>query len=146
MIIKYKEGICAGCGETKIIYNKSKKLCPRCNTIRLVNQSKLRMEKKVKEGKALDYNRLNKFYKEVWDSQNKVCWESGEKLYTFHKWHIHHLLEKDKHPEAAFDIDNCVLLTLEQHSLWHHLTDKRREMLMPNTYTKYLHIKEKYGK
>lgn len=146
MRIKVKIAVCSGCDLEKKIYNKGKNLCITCNTKRLQKQSRERQKKKIEQGKALDYTKLNKFYKYFWDLQNeKVCYETGEKLYTFNKWHVHHLLEKNNFMEAAYDVDNCVLLTLQQHSLWHGLSDKERQEQMPKTYDRYLKIKEKYG-
>lgn len=146
MKIKYRNGICSDCGGDKLIVQKSKKLCFTCNRKRLSNLAEEKRKKKIQEGKVLDYNELQDFYKAFWKSQpEKICFETGKPLFKFHKWHVHHLLEKSKYPQAAFDFDNCVLLNLEQHSLWHHLTEKRKEIMMPRTFEKYLKIKEKYG-
>lgn len=146
MIIKYKKGICSDCGQEKTIYHKSRKLCSSCNSKRLAKKAKERYISNVEKDKALDYKKLDKFYKEFWDSNKvKECYETKKPLYKFHKWHVHHLIEKHLYPQAAFDFENCVLLTLEQHSLWHHITDKRKQIMMPNTYERYLKIKEKYG-
>ena len=140
-----KSGVCSNCNEEKIIYHKSKKLCKICNLKRLSKQSHERQKKKIAEGKALDYNKLNTFYKQFWDLQkDKKCYETDEIIITFHKWHVHHLLEKNRFKEAAYDFDNCVLLTLQQHSLWHGLTDEERQKQMPKTYKKYLEMKQKY--
>lgn len=141
-----KSGICSSCNEEKIIYHKSKKLCKLCNLKRLSTQSRERQNKKIAEGKALDYDKLRKFYKQFWDAQKeKVCYETNESLIAFNKWHVHHLLEKNKVMEAAYDFDNCVLLTLQYHSLWHGLTDKERERQMPKTFKRYLEMKQKYN-
>jgi hypothetical protein len=145
MQVKYKIGLCKGCELEKLIYHKGKKLCSTCNQKRLSKEAEARRKLKIAEGKALDFDKLKIFYKQFWDNQKeKICYETNEKLYEFNKWHVHHLLEKDKYMEAAYDFDNCVLLTLQQHSLWHGLTDKEKEKQMPKTYEKYLKIKEKY--
>lgn len=147
MKIKYKTGICSGCGKDKLITNKSKNLCTFCNQNRLQKKSKERYNKKVQEGKAIDYKKLDQFYLDFWNAQKeKICYETQQPITTFNKWHIHHLLEKDKHIEYAYNFDNCVLLTLEQHHLWHGLCMEDKAKLMPRTYQKYMEIKEKYLK
>lgn len=145
MRVTYKKGICSKCGEVNIIYNKSKKLCPRCNTLRLVLLAKEREKKKIDSGRAIDYKLIDKFYKKFWDSQvNKVCFETGEKLYKFHKWHVHHLIPKKKRVDLAYNFDNCVLLTLEMHSLFHSLSRKDLKEKMPKTYERLTQIEKMY--
>ena len=143
---KFKVGICKGCNKPKLIIHKGKGLCLTCNQKAAFERSKQRRFIKIQNGLAIDLTEVNKFYKRFWDLQtNKVCYETGVPLYRFNKWHVHHLIEKGKHPEHALNTDVCILLTLQQHALWHSLSNKSRELQMPNTYKKYIELKQKYN-
>lgn len=142
MRIKYKEGICSRCNKPKLIVNKSKKLCLYCNnTVRL--QRSLAKQKLKKQYVATD--KMEDFYKTFWKSQpEKRCFETGQQIYKYNKWHIHHILHKNIYPEHTLNPDVCVLLTLEMHSLWHTIAESDRKKLMPHTYNRFLELKHKY--
>lgn len=146
MNIKYKEDICWGCNLPKLITQKSLHLCTSCNNKRLSKSYRERLKKRIKEGKITDKQRLSRFFKKYWSKYKEhVCFESGEKLYYYSSWHLHHLIEKGPHPELAYKEDNIVYLTLQYHSLWHSSTDEQKKKLMPKTYKRYLEIKLKYN-
>jgi hypothetical protein len=141
--IKYKEGICNECGETKLIVQKSLGLCTRCNQRRLTKRyNENRKKKQEPEYEA----KLNKFYRDVWDNNTPVCYESGSPLFRYHKWHVHHILDKQHYPNHIFNHDVCVLLSLEKHSLWHTLAPSDRKTQMPKTYQRYLELLKKYDR
>lgn len=142
----YQKGDCSKCGRNRLIANKSKKLCVFCNKLASIERTKERKKKLIEQGKAIDYDKLNDFYLDFWNSfEEKKCFETGENLYQFNKWHIHHILEKRDYPQHALNEDVCVLLSLEQHSLWHSLSEERKKALMPKTYKRYLELIEKYN-
>lgn len=146
--IKYKLGICkGGCSTTeKIIYNKSKGLCYYCNVKAMVKRQNDRRKMKIEKGLALDSNKLQSFYKSFYKQHpTKRCFETNEEILYFKSWNCHHLLEKHKYPHLAYNVDICVLLTLEQHRLWHDIDDEKRKELMPKTYEQYCKIKNKYN-
>lgn len=143
MQIKYKSDVCKSCGKRRLIVIKSKKLCYYCNEKRKIQKTKERL---LKKGITKKYEELNIFYKKVWDSTNpKICYETGVKILRYKKWHIHHVLEKSKYPEHIFNPSVCVLLTLQQHSLWHTLNNEQRQKQMPKTYNKFIELKKQYG-
>lgn len=118
-------------------------MCFNCSQKASIARSKAR--KKLKEPKeAKKYENLEPFYKQVWEMQHKVCYESGQQLYNYHNWHVHHLLEKKHYPEYKLNPDVCVLLTLEQHSKWHTLPPSELETKMPKCWAKLQELKQKY--
>lgn len=146
IVQKLKTGICKRCGNNKIIINKSKGLCLYCNNLASIKRSRERRLIRIQKGLVVDLNKVNKFYKKFWDSQTiKNCYETDVPLYTYNKWHVHHVLPKKQYPQYVYNLDICVLLSLQQHDLWHKLTDKDREIKMPKTYSKYLELKQKYN-
>lgn len=145
MQIKYNKGICAKCGKDKVIVNKSKKLCLWCNSMAAKARTIARQAKRIATGKQVDKNALKSFYHQFWKAQHEhICFESGERLFTFRNWHIHHVLHKEDYPEHANNMDVCILLTLEFHALWHSLAPSDRAKKMPKTYERYLQLKQKY--
>lgn len=142
---KFKEGVCKQCNKLKLITNKSKQLCLHCNQIQSLKRTLARRNLKIQAGKVVDLSKMAKFYKEFWAVTPHYCFETNQPLYTYRAWHVHHLLEKKDYPQYALNNDVCVLLTLQQHALWHSLTDSDRAIKMPKTYKKYLEIKQKYN-
>lgn len=148
MRIKYEEGICSECGLPKLITQKSLCLCTGCNQKRLTKRYNENKKKRYTDGRKADKEKLQTFYRQVWDSMEgkHICYESSSQLWKFNKWHVHHVLDKESYPDLAFNIDVCVLLTLEQHALWHNLAPSDRRKKMPKTYSKYLELLKKYDK
>lgn len=141
MKISYKRGSCSECERDDVlIVQKSLKLCSFCNAKRLTKRYNEKRKDKVTAGEKADKTKLVKFYKEVWDRNPPLCYETGERLWNYNKWHVHHVLEKQDYPHLAFDHDVCVLLTLEQHSLWHSIAPSDRPKKMPKTFKKYLDL------
>jgi hypothetical protein len=143
MKINYKEGLCSECGDIKLIVQKSLSLCTKCNNRRLTKRySENRKKKQQPEQDA----RLNKFYREFWDSREHISFESASPLFTYHKWYVHHVLDKKDYPELMFNQDICVLLTLEEHHSWHSIAFSDRKKKLPKTYKRYLELLKKYDR
>lgn len=144
MKISYKKGTCKGdCGrEDVLIVNKSLCLCQWCNQKRLVKRYNENRNKKVKNGTKARVP--ESFYKKVWNNQPHFCYETGEPLYTYRNWHVHHVLHKEDYPEHALNPDVCVLLSLDVHATWHNLAPSDRPKYMPKTYKRYIELLIKY--
>lgn len=146
MKITYKYGICSNCNEPdKLIVQKSLRLCQGCNQRRLTKRYREKRQTKVLSNEKADKTKLTSFYREVWDENPHFCYESGDPLYKFKSWHVHHILHKEDFPELAFNHDICVLLTLEMHSMWHTIAPSDRPKKMPKTYKRYLELCQQYG-
>jgi 5-methylcytosine-specific restriction endonuclease McrA len=124
---------------------KSLGLIAPCNQKRLTKRYQEKRKQKIKQGKKADKNKLEDYYRKVWDANDHVCFETDEPLYKFHKWHVHHVLHKEDYPELAFNLDVAVLLSLEKHMLWHDLAPSDRPKKMPKTYSKYLELCKNYN-
>lgn len=106
----------------------------------------MKARKKAKPSKpAKQYENLEPFYKAVWEMLPHVCYETGQQLYNYHNYHVHHLLEKKYYPAYKLNHDVCVLLTLEQHSRWHTLPPSELEAKMPKCWAKLQELKQKYN-
>lgn len=147
MKITYKYGACNGeCGRDHVlIVHKSLSLCMNCNQKRLSKKWRESRSKKVTKGEKADKGKLQDFYREVWDRNPHVCYESGEALHRYFSWHVHHVLHKEDHPALAFNPDVCVLLSLLEHSRWHTMAKSDRARRMPKTWAKYLELCETYN-
>jgi len=60
---------------------------------------------------------MNEFFLSIWNKRRHYSEISGEYLgkepLTIY---FHHILPKEKHPEAKFDEDNIILLTFDEHN------------------------------
>lgn len=79
---------------------------------------------------------LQEIFLQIWSKKHHYSEESGEylgkePLSTF----FHHILPKEKYPQARFDEENIILLTLDEHSnvennmYRYEEVNKRREYL-----------------
>lgn len=79
---------------------------------------------------------LHEFFLQIWKKRLHLSEISGlplvgEALSTY----FHHILPKSKHPEAAYDQENIILMTLEEHTnvendmYRYEEVNKRREQL-----------------
>lgn len=71
---------------------------------------------KPKEQEEEDVTRMRDFFLRIWKkrlhySQVSMTHLGSEPLSVF----FHHILPKEKHPDAQYDEDNIILLTLEEH-------------------------------
>lgn len=144
--IKYSLGTCLECGKIKLITNKRKHLCMYCNSKILMKKSLDRKKEKISKGLIVDPAKMSTFYKEFMvANQPHVSYETGDAITNCRPWNIHHLLEKKDYPNLALNHDVCIYLTLAEHSTWHQLSNKSRQEQFPNSYAKYLQLKEKYN-
>jgi 5-methylcytosine-specific restriction endonuclease McrA len=137
--MKYKYGICRGCGEMNImLVNAHYHLCYKCNRARLNEQKKLKeavrdtkiMKKysaNVKERrKALndaDWILFNK----IWGERERKCHYCGKYLGGEpKKYNFHHILFKTVFPSLRYRNKNIALVCFDCHQIAHspHITDK----------------------
>lgn len=61
---------------------------------------------------------LYPFFMTLWKKRPHVSEISGEKLFSPpSSVYFHHILPKSKYPEAAFDEDNIIFLTFDEHTI-----------------------------
>lgn len=131
---------CLGCNKDKALY--ARKMCIGCYTKQRNKIYKERQKVKYKE----KYDDMETFYKKFWDGQkDKRCFECGSALFNYKNWHVHHIPIKRKYPELSHNEDVCVLMCLECHSGWHSGAPSSLEEKYPNTYKRFLELKEKYN-
>lgn len=143
--MRFKLGICSKCGELKLIVNKGLKLCAKDDWKRKATLYASRRKERAKQGKVVDKAEMAKFFKKYWEKYlDHRCFESGEPLYYYKSYFIHHLLFKEPYPQFAYKEDNIIYLSHLNHALYHSLTEAEREKQFPKT-TKRLHdIRKKY--
>lgn len=71
---------------------------------------------KFSAGKTEEISKMQEFFLKIWKkrmhySEISMDYLGKEPLSVF----FHHILPKEKHPEAMFDEENIILLTLEEH-------------------------------
>jgi hypothetical protein len=74
----------------------------------------LTAKKKVSDGRS---HQIREMFLDIWKKKRHYSEISGvylgsEPMSTY----FHHILPKEKYPEACFDEENIILLTLEEHS------------------------------
>ena len=78
------------------------------------NKPSLTTKKKVSDGKS---HQMREMFLDIWKKRAHYSEISGqylgkEPMSTY----FHHILPKEKYPEACLDEENIILLTLEEHS------------------------------
>ena len=78
------------------------------------NKPSLTTKKKVSDGKS---HQMREMFLDIWKKRPHKSEVSGaylgkEPMSTY----FHHILPKEKYPEACLDEENIILLTLEEHS------------------------------
>lgn len=98
-------------------------------------------KKQSLEGRTILLYQMIDFFNKIWFKRKHVSEVSGTPIYgNMKSIYFHHILPKSKYKEAAYDEDNIILLTFEEHELVENKTyvfeeiNKRRENLL-----------EKYG-
>lgn len=139
MKIKYSNGICNGCGESKLIVHKSKKLCTTClNRTKVKNKpikskvytlkrtplkrSTKKIEQFSKSGKIRKAKDID-FYKESWEARQDwkggcVCEECRVYLPAYSSAFVSHILSRGAYPEFAHNKKNYNILCLKHHNQW----------------------------
>lgn len=131
---------CNNCHKQKPLYSKG--LCASCYGYA---RNKVYQARQVGKYKA-KYNDMEAFYQKFWNSQtDKKCFECGNKLWIYKNYNVHHIAYKSKYPQYSNQEDVCVLLCLECHSKWHAISKLKLEQEMPNTYNRFLELKNKYN-
>ena len=78
------------------------------------NKPSLTAKKKVSDGKS---HQMREFFLSYWKKMPHYSEVSGKFLGKEPRsTYFHHILPKEKYPEACFDEENIILLTLEEHS------------------------------
>jgi hypothetical protein len=82
---------------------------PLCNTrTALINKIKVNV---------VDMLQMYEFFSSIWKKRNHYSEISGTYLGKDPlSIYFHHILSKEKYPEAMFDEENIVLLTLDEHT------------------------------
>ena len=83
---------------------------------------------------------LHSFLTEEWGKHLHQSEISGEKLYGFSSAYLHHILYKGKYPQAAFDSENIIILTMQEHANVHITPNRYPEINRRREY-----LMEKYG-
>src|SRR6478735_4908939 len=104
--------------------------------------TKIGMKRKVIEDDSIDTIVIrNVFFETVWRERPHKSEISGEKILgEILSTYFHHILPKNKYPQAEYDKENVIILTFEEHQkaeqdmYFYEEINKRR-----------IKLKEKYG-
>jgi 5-methylcytosine-specific restriction endonuclease McrA len=96
-----------------------------------------------KHKKIIDLEEIKKmrdFFLSIWKKRKHQSEISGDKLYEINglpsSAYFHHILPKEHYPEAKYDEENIILLSMEEHANVHsdmyryEEINKRRERLL----------------
>lgn len=68
-------------------------------------------------GRSYGKNAMREFFLRIWKKRKHYSEVSGEYLgKEASSGYFHHILEKNKYPELAYNEDNIILLTLDEHA------------------------------
>jgi hypothetical protein len=102
---------CKTCGK-----NADSEYCFRCKPRRPLAQTSGFKQMVQKISNSLDVVHMHKMFMHIWDRRPHNSEVSGERLSSPpSSAYFHHILEKEKYPEAKFDEENIILLTLDEH-------------------------------
>ena len=129
-MIKKKKKVCKGCGNEEYIWSKGmcKKCAPTQNAIKSssilkkgkskIRKSNPKTRERRKENKAcLD------FYFDYHIQRCNSSEETGKAIYSATRANICHLLPKRTYKSVMCNVDNCVYLTLDEHTRFDYLLD-----------------------
>jgi hypothetical protein len=127
---------CKTCGK-----NSDKEYCFQHKPRKELAQSRLKPTLTPKKGVSDGYIIQRDFFLSIWKkrphrSEVSDVYLGSEAMSTY----FHHILSKEKYPEACLDEENIILLTLEEHSNVENNMYKYEEVN-----TKRLYLKEKYN-
>jgi hypothetical protein len=105
--------VCKTCGR-----NSEGEYCfqhkPRKQLQQRGKKPSLTAKKKVSDGKS---HQMREFFLSYWKKMPHYSEVSGKFLgHEPRSTYFHHILPKEKYPEACLDEENIILLTLEEHS------------------------------
>lgn len=103
-------------GEYCFIHKLKKGFVKKSTPIRKTVELKSKTLQKMSE-KEEQIDKMREFFLTIWRvrlhySQVSMDYLGKEPLHVF----FHHILPKEKYPEAAFDKENIILLTIDEHS------------------------------
>jgi len=127
---------CKTCGK-----NSDKEYCFQHKARKELVQSRLKPTLTPKKGVSDGYIIQRNFFLSIWKkrphrSEVSDVYLGSEAMSTY----FHHILPKEKYPEACLDEENIILLTLEEHSNVENNMYKYEEVN-----TKRIYLKEKYN-
>jgi hypothetical protein len=127
---------CKTCGK-----NSDKEYCFQHKPRKELAQSRLKPTLTPKKGVSDGYIIQRDFFLSIWKkrphrSEVSDVYLGSEAMSTY----FHHILAKEKYPEACLDEENIILLTLEEHSNVENNMYKYEKVN-----TKRLYLKEKYN-
>ena len=102
---------CLTCGK-----NAYSEYCFRCKPRKPLVQSRLN-KSAFSAGNVKKINEMQEFFLNIWKKRKHFSEISGkylgnEPMSTY----FHHILSKEKYPEASLDEENIILLTLDEHT------------------------------
>lgn len=103
---------CKSCGA-----NCEGEYCFRHKPRKAMKSSRITFRKAREFNESPDINKMRDFFVQIWRkrphrSEISDTYLGQEPLTVF----FHHILPKEKYPEAAFDEENIILLTLDEHT------------------------------
>jgi len=126
-------------GEYCFIHKPRKQMSQGDKTLKLIKDTYKMCVKKDEEIRQT--SELQDIFLQIWKKKQHYSEESGEYLGSEPlSIFFHHILPKEKYPQARFDEENIILLTLDEHSnvennmYRYEEVNKRRE-----------YLKKKYG-
>lgn len=129
---------CDECG--KLVKIRSKGKCTYCRSKELPKKSP---NKKVTQR----LNKFSSFFDEIITLLTPVSQESGRVISNFSKCNLCHVFPKRAYDSVATDINNIVVLTLDEHTIFDQYLDTRNEEKLreefPNT-IKIIQERKKY--
>ncbi len=134
MYIKYKEGVCNDCGETKLIVYKAGHLCMGCNAKRKAKKRK--PIKPVSKRGATVIKKDTEFYDSIWNERPHFCEECG--TFLGRKWeriYFSHILTKGAYHELRWYKSNINLLCPKHHRQWENGNKKAMRIYFKNRET-----------
>lgn len=82
---------------------------PKKQLVKRINVAKM-------ETKKDDYEKMCEFFKQIWNKKPHKSEISGDYIGPEPlSIYFHHILPKEKYPEAKFDEENIILLTWQEH-------------------------------
>lgn len=124
--MRYNFGICAKCGNKRLIVNKTHNLCQQCNQIRLYGDNK----QKPKRTKKVNVNKIKEdeeFYEKIFHLKPCVCENCGAKLPNqfrdengkiIARYQYSHILSKGSWPQYRHEEWNMMKNCLKCHQEW----------------------------
>lgn len=125
--------VCKKCGN-----NCEKEYCWKCKSRKKLKSSGLNKKRKeLTEKDISEIEKMNNFFLSIWKRRKHHSELSKYPLFSPpSSAYFHHILEKQKYPEAKYDEDNIILITMDEHSNVHfdptryEIINKRREQLI----------------